>query len=337
MWNFLKTIPVFAVVLAVFAVVIWFSGGTSYVDDVSIAEEQIGMELESQRVDVGDVTLHVVFAGPEDGRPVILLHGFPEFWFAWRHQIAFLARAGYRVAAPDLRGYNRSDRPATVEHYTQRAYASDILGLMDSQDWAQASIAAHDIGAGVAWRMIFENADRVTSAVIFSISHPLAFEAVGNESDISWYRSFLKMPILPELLMRTFGPTMIKNNLCETSRPGTFSEKDLSVYELAWDREHAMDTMINAYRAENPPIANLPDDGKPKMRVKFIFGAKDAFVSRSSAEKSIDFLGPENVVIHQELGHWLLAEEPEAMAEEITSFLRAANSTAKNGTPSALP
>ena len=337
MWNFLKAIPIFVVILAVFAIIIWFSGGTSYVDDVSIAERQIGMELDSRRVDVGDVTLHVVFAGPKDGRPVILLHGFPKFWFAWRHQVAYLARAGYRVAAPDLRGYNRSDKPPGVENYTQRAYASDVLGLMDAQGWAKAGIVAHDIGAGVAWRMIFENADRVSDAVIFSIGHPLAFEIVGNDSDVSWYRSFLKMPILPELLMRTFGPAMIKNNLRETSRPGTFSEKDLSVYELAWDREHAMDTMINAYRAENPPIANLPDDGKPQMRVKFVFGAKDAFISRSSAEKSIDFLGPENVVIHEDLSHWLLTEEPEAMAEEITRFLGIDKATTEIGGPSASP
>ena len=316
MWNFLKALPIFVFVLAVFAVIIWFSGGTSYVDDVGIAEGQIGMDLDSQRVDVGEVTLHVVFAGPEDGKPVILMHGFPEFWFAWRHQIKPLAEAGYRVAVPDLRGYNRSDKPAGVENYTQRKYAGDILGLMDSQGWDSANIVAHDIGAGVAWRMIFEHPDRVTAAVIFSVGHPLAFQAVGNESDVSWYRSFLKLPILPELLMRTYGPTLIKNSLRDTSRPGTFSEDDLSVYEQVWDRDHAMDTMINAYRAENPPIANMPKDGAPRnVLVSFIFGGKDAFISLKSAERSKDYMP--NVHIYPELSHWLIAEEPEEMTQRI--------------------
>ncbi len=337
MWNFLKTIPLVLIVLAVFAVVVWFSGGTSYVDDVSIAEKQIGMDLDSRRIDVGDVTLHVVFAGPEDGKPVILMHGFPEFWFAWRHQIKPLAEAGYRVAVPDLRGYNRSDKPAGADNYTQRKYAGDIIGLMDSQGWDRANIVAHDIGAGVAWRMIFENADRVANAVIFSVSHPLAFASVGNDSDISWYRSFLKMPILPELLMRTAGPSMITRNLRETSRPGTFSEEDLSVYQLAWDREHAMDTMINAYRAENLPIAGLPEDGKVTMPVKLIFGAKDAFISRASAEKSVDFLGSENVVIYEGLSHWLLAEEPEAMTQEIIRFLSTYNPAPEIIAPTLVP
>ncbi len=315
MWNFLKALPIFVLVLAVFALIIWFSGGTSYVDDVGIAEDQIGMGLDSQRVDVGEVTLHVVFAGPEDGKPVILMHGFPEFWFAWRHQIKPLAEAGYRVAVPDLRGYNRSDKPAGVKNYTQRKYAGDMLGLMDSQGWDSANIVAHDIGAGVAWRMIFEHPDRVMSAVIFSVGHPLAFQAVGNESDVSWYRSFLKLPILPELLMRTYGPTLIKNSLRDTSRPGTFSDDDLSVYEQVWDRDHAMDTMINAYRAENPPIDGIPEDGEPNMLVSFVFGAKDAFISLTSAERSQDFMS--NVLIHPELGHWLIAEEPEEMAKQI--------------------
>lgn len=321
MWNLLKAIPLFLIIIAAFAVILWFSGGTSYVDEVSIAEQEIGMELDSQRVDVGDLSLHVVFAGPEDGDPVIFMHGFPEFWFAWRHQMKVLAEAGYRVAAPDLRGYNRSDKPRDWNAYTRRAYANDILGLMDNQGWSQAHIVAHDIGAGVAWPMIFEDSERIKTAVIFSVAHPLAFAAVGNESQISWYRDFLKLPILPELLARTYGPTMITNMLRDTSRPGSFSEQDLDVYRAAWDRDHAMDTMYGAYRAPVEPINNIPEDGRTPMPVMFLFGAKDPFLSLASAEKSADFLREENVKIFPELGHWMLAEEPEQMAAEILSHL----------------
>ncbi len=319
MRNFLNGLLVFAFVLPVLGLVVWFSGGDSRIDEVSMAEREIGMELDSQRVDVGDVTLHVVFAGPKDGKPVILMHGFPEFWFAWRHQIPPLVEAGFRVAVPDLRGYNRSDKPAGAESYTQRAYASDIMGLMDSQGWRDAYIVAHDIGAGVAWRMIFEQPARVRAAVIFSVSHPMAFQAVGNESDISWYRSFLKLPFLPELFMRAGGAGLVKQNLRETSRPGTFSDAELRVYELAWDREHAIDTMIGAYRAENPPIDGIPANGKPSMPVSFVFGAKDAFISLDSAERTRDYLT--DVHIYPELSHWLLAEEPEEMAERIKRTL----------------
>lgn len=327
--NFLKTIAVFLVIIAALSIVLWFSGGDSKIDEISIAEKQIGMELDSQRVDVGDVTLHVIFAGPEDGVPIILMHGFPEFWFAWRQQIAILAQAGFRVAAPDLRGYNRSDKPAGIESYTQRAYASDILGLMDSQGWQSANIAAHDIGAGVAWRMIFENADRVRTAVIFSISHPLAFEAVGNDSDISWYRDFLKLPLVPELFTRAGGLALMKNNLVETSRSGSFSESDLKVYEMAWDRDHAIDTMIGAYRADNPPIDNIPDGGKPTMPVMLIFGEQDKFISTASANKSREFLGDDNVLIYPDLSHWMLAEEPELMAQHIATFVQSTVSSSE--------
>ena len=318
--RILRGLLVFVVIILIAITAVWFSGGTSDLDEISIAEKEIGIDLDSRRVDVGDIKLHVVFAGPDDGEPVILLHGFPEFWFAWRHQIELLANAGYRVAAPDLRGYNRSDKPKSRQAYTQRAYADDILGLMNAQGWGQAYVAAHDIGAGVAWRMIFENPERVRAALIFSIGHPLAFADVGNESEISWYRDFLKLPILPELLARTYGPTLTANNLRDTSRPDTFSEADMKVYKAAWDRDHAMDTMFGSYRAENPPISGIPADGRTSMPVKLVFGAQDKFLSLESAVQSKKYLGEENVEIYTDLSHWMLSEEPALMGEEIIGF-----------------
>jgi len=90
------------------------SGNQARRDSVAAAEQQFGVDFESRMVNVGEVSLHVVFAGPVDGYPVILLHGYPEFWYAWRGPMAVLAKAGFRVIAPDQRGYNYSDKPADV-------------------------------------------------------------------------------------------------------------------------------------------------------------------------------------------------------------------------------
>ena len=303
--------------------VTWFSGGVSNFDEISRAEQEIGIELDSRMVNVGDIELHVVFAGPKDGEPVVLIHGFPEFWYMWRHHIAALANAGYRVAAPDMRGYNRSDKPAGRSAYDFDDYAGDITGLMDAQGWQSAHIVGHDIGARVSWQLAFDNPERVKRAVIFSVGHPLAFYASAEKSDVSWYRTFFRMPVLPELIARTVGPAMTADSMKSSSRPGTFTKPELDVYKAAWDREHAFDTMLGAYRNDGADISTIPEDGRTKMPVLFIYGAQDKFIPMDVAVRSKTYLGDDNVKIYPDLSHWMLAEEPEKTSAEIVEFFDA--------------
>lgn len=300
---------------------IWFSGGTSDFDEIAHAEAQLGIELDSQMVNVGDINLHVVFAGPVEGDPVILIHGFPEFWYMWRHQIAALAEAGYRVAAPDMRGYNRSDKPAGRLAYDYSDYAGDITGLMDAQGWGSASIVGHDIGARVSWQLVFDNPSRLKRAVIFSVGHPLAFATTTAKSDVAWYRTFFRMPVLPELLGRTLGPSMTANSMTSSSRDGTFTEAELDVYKAAWDREHAFDTMLGAYRNDPTEVPVIPEDGRPRMPVLFVYGAQDKYIPMDVAERTKTYLGEDNVKIYPDLSHWILAEEPGTTSADIIGFL----------------
>ena len=263
----------------------------------------------------------MVFAGPKDGEPIVLLHGFPEFWFVWRDHIAILAEAGYRVAAPDLRGYNRSEKPRARTAYSTRAYASDITGLMDSIGWDSAHIVGHDIGGVVTWRLVFEQPDRVKSAVVFSVPHPSAVDDEGEKGGRQWYRTLFRTPVLPELLSRSVGLSMTATNLRSTSRPGTFTEEEVAVYKAAWDREHAFTTMIGYYRANHQPIASLPLDGRPAMPVMFVYGTQDHVIPVSRAEDTVKYLGEENVEFHPELSHWLLTEDPSATTNDIMRFI----------------
>jgi len=304
--------------LTVLLLAVWFSGGTSNFDEVSRAEEQTGTVLNSQMVDVGALNLHVVFAGPEDGEPVILIHGFPEFWYMWRKHMAVLAAAGYRVAAVDMRGYNRSDKPSGRAAYSIGKYAGDITGLMDSQGWSQANIVAHDIGALVAWDLVFRSAPRVKRAVIYSVGHPSAL-ASNNTSDVSWYRTFFSIPVLPELFARAGGLGTLASSLPATSRAGTFPEAELDVYKAAWDREHAFGSMLGAYRNEWS-LSGLPEGGRPQMPVLYVYGGQDKFIAPAVAEASKQYLADGNVIIHPDLSHWLLAEEPEQSAAEMIAF-----------------
>lgn len=108
------------------------------------------LDMETYYIDTNGVSLHVKMAGPADGQPVILLHGFPEFWYGWKAQIEFLANAGYRVIVPDQRGYNLSDKPKAVEAYRMYQLVADVIGLIDHIGHDQVYLVGHDWGGGVA-------------------------------------------------------------------------------------------------------------------------------------------------------------------------------------------
>lgn len=316
-----KRILIALIAALILLVTIWYSGGQSDFDEVSHARMQITVPLQSKIIDVGDVNLHVVFAGPEDGEPVILIHGFPEYWYMWRHHMESLAQAGYRVAAPDMRGYNRSDKPKGRAAYKFTDYANDITGLMDSQNWEQANIVSHDIGARVTWSLVFDNPTRVKRAVIYSVGHPLAFETTTDKSSVSWYRTFFKMPLLPELFSRVGGLSLTAKSMKNSSLEGTFSDTELQVYKAAWDRGHAFDSMIGAYSDLDAKIKNMPQDGVPDMPVLFVYGLEDKFISKDVAERTKTYLGEDNVKIYPDLSHWILAEAPEMAAADILAFI----------------
>ena len=313
-----------AIVLFVGAVLVglaWVSGERDAVDEVALAEAELGIDLTSRRIDVGDIALHVVSAGPADGPPVVLLHGFPEFWYSWRHQLAALAGAGFHVLAPDLRGYNRSDKPGDPALYGQRHYVGDVLALLDTLGYEDAYIAGHDVGGGVAWRLVLLHPDRVRQAVIFNAGHPLVGSRARPENDaetITWFRSFFKLPWLPELVARSGDWWLLSRNLRTTSRPGTFDDAALDVYKAAWSRDNAISTMIHAYRAE---IIEVPEDrGAVNVPVRVVWGANDAFIPPAAAAFTREYVGRDAFVEVPDASHWILLEEPERTSREMIEF-----------------
>ena len=126
-------------------------------------------DITHRRVATNGIELHVAEAGPRDGRPVVLLHGFPELWYSWRHQLPALADAGYRVICPTLRGYGDSDRPDRVEDYGIRQLTGDVLGLLDEAGHERAVIVGHDWGALITWDMARLHPDRVAAACAMSV------------------------------------------------------------------------------------------------------------------------------------------------------------------------
>lgn len=283
------------------------------------------MDLEQSRVATNGVSLHTVTAGPADGPLVVLLHGFPEYWRGWRHQVGPLARAGYRVLAPDQRGYNLSDKPAGVAAYAVDVLVEDIVGLLDACGRDAAVLVGHDWGGAVAWWTALRHPDRLSALVLLNMPHPSVMARHLRRSPRQMLRSsyglFIQLPWLPEALLRWRRGRLGVRALCATSRLGAFSARDLEAYRRAWLQPGALTGMLNWYRAalRHPP--ELPSDSRVRVPTLMLWGARDPFLGRETARPSIDLCDRGRLVVLEEATHWLHHEEPERVNALLTRFL----------------
>ena len=270
------------------------------------------------------ITLHVVQAGPPAGPVVILLHGFPEFWQGWRYQIDALAAAGYRVWAPDQRGYNLSDRPAGTNAYNLDILAADIAGLIDATGRDKVYLVGHDWGANVAWWVALQYPDRLHKLAILNVPHPSVMRRHLRESTTqrrrSWYIFFFQLPWLPEAATRAGNWRAGVQALADSSRPGTFSPADVDLYRRVWSRPGAMRGMINWYRAIlQQPAARL-DSYRVTVPTLLIWGKQDKFLEYQMAQPSIDLCDDGRLVMIDTATHWVQHEEPGRVNLLLTDF-----------------
>lgn len=277
-------------------------------------------------VNTNGIRLHVVQAGPKNGPLVILLHGFPEFWYAWRHQIAYLANAGYRVWVPDQRGYNLSDKPKDIGAYNLDHLGADIIGLIDAAGEQKACLVGHDLGGVVTWWTANKYPERLKRIVVLNARH----HTVQRQSLLrsfsqlrkSWYFFFFQLPRLPEAMIRRNNWQRGVRSLQESSRLGTFSEAELAHYREAWSRPKAFTSMINWYRAmmQKPP-QTLPS---PRIKVPtlIIWGAQDKFLTPEMAQANLDLCDDGRVVLIEEGTHWVQHEEADRVNQLINDFLK---------------
>jgi epoxide hydrolase 4 len=209
--------------------------------------------FEHTFIQTNGLRLHVVQAGPPEGPLVVLLHGFPEFWRSWKKQIAPLAAAGYRVVAPDQRGYNLSDVPKQVGAYAMDELVRDVVGLLDALGRTDCNLAGHDWGAAVAWTTSMAHPQRVKKLAILNVPHPAVMldylRKRPSQMIKSWYIGFFQIPGLAEWLVSRNDYAQGARALVGTSRPGTFSEEDIAEYKQAWKNSGGFTGMIHWYRA----------------------------------------------------------------------------------------
>lgn len=276
-------------------------------------------------VNTNGIRLHVAQAGPEEGPLVILLHGFPEFWYGWRRQIDALAQAGYRVWVPDQRGYNGSDKPKGIGAYTMPKLGGDVLGLMDAAGQEKACIIGHDWGANVAWWLALNAPQRVERLGILNVPHPAVFlphiRRHPRQMLRSWYVLFFQLPWLPEWLSRLGNWQMPTQSMLRSSRPNTFFEADMNAYRQAWSQPGAYTAMLNWYRALIQRPTPPPSSPRVIVPTLMLWGANDVFLDRELAQASIELCNRGELVYFEEATHWLHHEEPERVNFLLETFL----------------
>ncbi|WP_419827043.1 alpha/beta fold hydrolase [Sphingomonas sp.] len=270
------------------------------------------------------VNLHVVEAGREGDPLLILLHGFPEFWWAWRHQITPLAAAGYHVVVPDMRGYNLSDKPDGLAAYTLDVLAADVIGLADAFGAARVHLVGHDWGAVIGWWVAARHADRLERVVLMNGPHPdvWARQALKHPTQAlrSTYVAFFQLPWLPEATLGGFDFAGLKAMMQASARAGSFEPHALDRYAEAWARPGALTAMLNYYRA----LRERPRSGGPARlspETLILWAADDRFLERHVAEAGLALCDRGRLEFVEDATHWLHIEQPDRINARILRFL----------------
>ena len=279
----------------------------------------------------GGLRFHYVEAGPKDGPLVLLLHGFPEFFYSWRHQIPSLAARGLRVVAPDLRGYNLSDKPRGADAYDLDRLAGDVVGLIAAFGAERADIVGHDFGGAVAWHTAMHHGERVRRLAVLNCAHPVdmgrALLRDPRQLLRSWYMFLFQIPRVPELILGGGRvPRMLRRAMV---RKDALTDEDAARYAAAFEEPGALTAALDYYRAafrrlprarheRHPPLVTAP--------TLVLWGERDvALRVQLIADVHRRVSGPLRVERLPGAGHFVQQDAPEEVNRYLGEFLTASD------------
>jgi pimeloyl-ACP methyl ester carboxylesterase len=270
-------------------------------------------DFERLALHAGSFTFDALAAGPADGELVLLLHGFPESCFEWRHQLEALSAAGYRAVAPDQRGYSPGARPAEVDAYRVDHLSADVLAFADELGAHRFHLVGHDWGSGPAWYVAGRWPERLKSVTSISVPHPSAFGAVyhgeipGDQKQKSEYMDFFRMEGVAEDAMLPGMRDMFLG-------AGLDEEVADAHARICGERE-GLTGGLNWYRANR-----IEDLGVPVIYVPtlFIWSDGDIYLGREAAEATERYVrGPYRFEVIEGVDHWV----PEKAPEKVNALL----------------
>ena len=274
---------------------------------------------------VNGVTLHCAEAGPDDGPLVVLLHGFPEFWFGWREYFAPLGARGFRVVAPDQRGYNLSSKPEGADAYRLSVAAGDIFGLASVLGRERFHVVGHDWGAAVAWTMAGLDPKRLMSATMIQAPHPAVWLRAMREDPEQRHKSryvqILRLPWLSEMTLKLGDFAGLARAFRSAARRDAFSPETLDVYRAAWRQPGAVTGMLNWYRALYLDEPALPPPMSLKPPTLVLWGDRDDFAVPKLADDSAALCANVSVRRFPQGTHWIIHDAPDLVRDALLGHL----------------
>lgn len=281
-------------------------------------------ELRHAYAEVNGIRMHYVTAG--QGPLVVLLHGFPEFWYSWRKQIPALAEQ-FTVVAPDQRGYNETDKPAWG--YEVDVLMADVLGLIDALGHERAMLVGHDWGGAVAWATAIARPHRVERLAILNTPHPSVFlkHLRGNPAQMrrSWYMGFFLLPALPELAFRANDYALVERIFRGTTPPGTFSDEEIAAYKDALSKPGALTAALNWYRAAGRQGTRGLFAGtgmRCQVPTLLIWGEDDIALGAEMVDDIPEFVADLTVRRLPGVSHWVQHQAADEVNAALLEFLR---------------
>ena len=274
-------------------------------------------------VDLEDIKLHYVTQG--EGPLMLMLHGFPEFWYSWRHQIPEFAQ-DHHVVALDLRGYNDSDKPQGVSSYQMKLLVNDVVKVIQALGYEKCILVGHDWGAVISWFVAENYPQMIEKLIIMNVPHPAKFvEGLKTIRQLlrSWYMLFFQIPRLPEWLISRNNFDLVGKAFSGTAIDKTaFTEEDLAAYREAAAKPGAITAMINYYRNMFSGLRGSEQSWSVlPMPTLMIWGEDDTALGKELTYGTDDYV--EQFTLHYipNCSHWVQQEQPKKVNQYMREFL----------------
>lgn len=269
------------------------------------------------------VRLHYVESGNRSKPLVILLHGFPDFWYSWRHQIPKLAE-NYWVVAVDMRGYGGSDCPSKLKSYIVKELVEDVKELVTTLGKNSAIVVGHDWGGIIGWYFCMAYPEIIKKLVVLNAPHPSAFQHVISKNlkqfFMSWYMFFFQLPYLPEFYLRINNLSFLRKCYSKTF----MTDEEFESYKHTFSQPGALTPPINYYRANIKNLGEKRKKEEEKIAIPtlMIWGNQDFALSTDLVKASTKYCDNLKIEIVEGARHWVHHEEPNLVNNYIENFLK---------------
>lgn len=269
------------------------------------------------------IQLHYKTKG--QGKLMLMLHGFPEFWYSWRYQITEFAQ-DYKVVALDLRGYNDSDKPKELAAYKIDVLVEDIAGVIKGLGYDNCILVSHDWGGAIAWNFAYTYPEMLEKFIVMNLPHPAKFsQGLKTPQQLlkSWYIFWFQLPYLPERSLQANNYQSIANIFQKTAIDKTaFTPEDLEAYKKAAAKPGALTAMLNYYRNIFKGLLKSPQEWtKLSLPILMIWGENDTALGKELTYGTEEYCTDFTLKYIPNCSHWVQQEQPKLVNQYMREFL----------------